>query len=164
MSQDPEATLTSRSEPLKLWQYFAGAIAVHAIIIVGLSPSIFTGGEDTSPDGMLKKARRLAQEEKYEQALQVYRDLLNQKPQIPVAFVKADKEMQETRLKMLEKKRKEAQEAQKAAGEGEEGAEGEGEGEEPTGTEEGAGEGEGETVTPPPPPTELPELPGLGED
>ncbi|MFP4028696.1 MAG: hypothetical protein ACLFWL_12980 [Candidatus Brocadiia bacterium] len=148
-----------RTGRLKLWQFFLFAILIHAIVIVGFSPSIYTKGEDTSPEGLIRKARKLAKEEKYEKALEVYEELMAKKPKIPQIFEEAEKEMHNARLKMLEKQREAAQKAkeakEKAGEESEEGTD------EKTKEEGADGTEEDEETEPETSGEDLPELPGL---
>lgn len=158
MSEEKPKKNVERREYASVWMFFLGAIAVHALIILALSPSLYTSGEDTSPEGLLRKARTLEDEGKYEEAFKTYELLMAKKPQMPVVFEKGEKEMQQVRLKMLEQKRE--RERQTSGAKEEEKAE-----EEPTeGTEtEGEAESEEETGEEAQPETgeDLPQLPGL---
>lgn len=96
-----------RKEFLKLWQLFLAVIMSHAIVVIALSPRLFRK-EDTTPGGLLDKARGLAAEEKYEEAFELYQQMLLQKPQLPAIFAEAEKEMGTVRLRALEAQRRSA--------------------------------------------------------
>lgn len=160
MSEQINTENVGRKEPLNVWLFFLGAALFHGVLVLALSPSLYTEGEDTSPEGLYEKAQKLEEEEKYEEAFNAYEQLMAKKPQMPAIFEKGEKEMQQVRLKMLEKQRELALEARKQE-EAQKKAEGE---EAETGeetTEEGEGTAEGEEETPPTEPADLPELPGI---
>jgi hypothetical protein len=161
MSQTKNEQTVSRKEPANLWLFFLGAALVHGLLVLVLSPSLYTRGEDTSPEGLYRKAQALAEEGKYEEAFHTYELLMAKKPQMPAIFEKGEKEMQQMRLKMLEQQREMAQKAraqeeaeEKKAEEGKETETGEGSPEQGEGSEEGA-------ESPPETPADLPELPGI---
>ena len=144
-----------RRQLMKLWQVFLAAFAAHVVFVFLFSPGIFSK-EDTSPEGLLKKARELVGKQQFEAALEIYQQIQLQRPQIPAVFEDADKEIREVRLKALEAERK-AAEAAKAAEESK-----------PKGPEKTGEGGKGGTGPTPPtdtgpkPPVDLPSLPDIG--
>jgi tetratricopeptide (TPR) repeat protein len=146
-----------RKEMMRLWQLFVAAAVVHAVIVLAFSPKLFVGGEEDSPEALLAKARKLVEEQKYEEAMETYQRVIALKPQTPLVFVDAEKEIRDVRLKALAQQKK-AAEAAKAA----EGAKPQ-EGHKPPAGTEG---GKPAEVKPPEgekplPPVELPTLPGI---
>jgi hypothetical protein len=160
MSQQTNTENVGRKEPLNVWLFFLGAALFHGVLILALSPSLYVKGEDTSPQGLYKKARKLEEEHKYEEAFKTYEQLMAKKPQMPAIFEKGEKEMQQVRLKMLEKQRKLAQKAREQEQAQEKAEQQETDtGEEPA--DEGEGTKGGEEESPPTEPADLPELPGI---
>jgi len=149
-------TIVQRRHIMVLWQVLLASLVLHVVVVFAFSPGIFVK-EDTSPEGLLKTARQLAEEEKYQEALEIYQQIQLKKPQIPLVFQDAEEDMRRVRLKALEAERKAAEQTK----EGEEG-----EGEKPEGPEEGEGGEGGETKPPdetaPTPPVDLPSLPEIG--
>jgi hypothetical protein len=111
--EDNSANASSRHELLKLWQLLAASLLAHAVVVVALSPSLF-GAEKKTPEALLAKARGLAAEQKFDEALAAYQQMLLQKPQTPVIFAEAEKEMHGVRVKALEAQRRAAEEVEKA--------------------------------------------------
>ena len=146
---------TTRFSPLKL---LGIAIGAHVVVVLLLSPSFFTGGEDTSPEALLRKARELREKEEYQAALETYQRVVQQKPTVPAIFTEAEKEMHQTRLQALEKERQLAEKAKAAAKAEEEKQPGAGEDQPGTGEDGQPGTGE---QPPPPEDTDVPALPDI---
>jgi hypothetical protein len=102
---------------MRLWHLVGAVLVVHVVLAVALSPSLF-GRDDTSPEGLLKRARELAASEKFEEAQSFYEKMLLQKPEIPAMFADAEREMNEVRVKALQARKKAADEAARVSGEG----------------------------------------------
>lgn len=149
------ADVPRRHELLKPWQLILAVAAAHALVTIVLSPGLFVK-EDTSPQGLLEKARNVASNGEYEESLQIYQQVLLQKPQIPAVFSETEKEMGGVRLKMLEAQRR-ARETAKAAEEAEDKT--------PEGKDSTPAGSRDEAPTSPPPQTpevSLPVLPDIG--
>jgi len=92
-------------ERIKLWRLLAGATAVHAVVILLLTP---IAGDDhaRSPEALIEKARDLREAGKLDASVEAYQMALSLKPQVPAIFAEAEKEMHETRLAALKKGRR----------------------------------------------------------
>ena len=138
-----------RSKSPKLWQSLLISCALLGTLAAATS---FGKKQDTSPEQLIKIARELAEEGKFDEALEKYLLIKNQKPQIPAVFIDAEKEISQVRIKALEAKKKAEEEAKKA--------------EQPDEQKPGDTGTEGTEEQPPKPDevpnVDLPELPDIG--
>ena len=153
----------ARRQFMPLWKLLLLAVGFHIVMTIVGSPGRLFTRNDTTPEGLLAQARDLVQQQKYQEAMDVYGRLLLQKPATPAVFVDAEKEVREVRLKALEAQKKAAEEGKGAKGDENK----------PGGPGKKPGEGTGgkdgttkppEGGTPPKPPVELPTLPDIGGD
>lgn len=114
-----ETTPPKRLTPLNLWILLAAAAGAHLVLVVILSPGLFFG-DDHSPQVLLERARVMRDNGEYQQAMDIYGQVVRQKPPTPAIFEVAEKELQETRLEALNAERRASQEAARRQAEQEE--------------------------------------------
>lgn len=112
-SDTPQPARVPRRRRLGLWMFLCVAAAAHAAFILGLSPGLGRG-DAASPENLLRKARDLVGQGKYAEAVEVYQILLARKPETPLVFTEAEKELHDIRIKAAEARRTEQQAAAKA--------------------------------------------------
>jgi len=145
-----------RSRTPRLWQTMLASFLLFGVAV--LATSSLGQGKDDSPEALIKKARELVEQQKYEEAQAVYARIIKMKPPTPAVFLDAEKEINTARLKALEARRKAAQ-AQKEKENAQAQEQGTGQTSKLEDTRKTGGE---TTPATPPPDVNLPELPEIG--
>jgi len=89
-----------RSKIPALWQFLIAALLFHVLLGLALSPNLGKGDE-SDVNVLIVQARDLVAKEKYDEAMQKYQRIINQKPQMPSVYVDAEREMNEARNKSV---------------------------------------------------------------
>ncbi len=155
LTMEQTNTEPKRMTPFNLWILLGAAAVAHLILIAVFSPGLFLG-EDDSPEALVKKARELRDNGKYQKAMETYYAVIRQKPPVPAVFEVAEQEMQETRIAALNAEREAAENAARQEAEQQKNETSPQNGTPQSGTT-------GTTETPESPP-DLPALPSLDDD
>jgi hypothetical protein len=83
-----EAPRATQSRRPSLWRMVAWVALGHAVLIVALSPSLF-GGRGETLDELYARGEQLVREEKYAEAMGVFKRILDRQPKPAPVFDKA---------------------------------------------------------------------------
>jgi hypothetical protein len=112
----PEETVAARGPASALWKLVLLAFGIHVVIALASSPGFLLGQDEASPEAKMAAARKLVEDENFEEAAKLIQTVVDKTPQPPPVFRQAAEMLPQVRMKAVLKAERLRKEKEKQEG------------------------------------------------